>query len=143
MSLPAREEIPDSEKRDPSIVFGSPTEWEVAVDAFEDRLDDLRTFEGRAVEDGETLGDMLDLVEELQVVQLGSIHLYAFLISYVDTTDDGARKRVARYRNLRSEMESAMGFLEPELKEAGRDRVDELIESTPDLESHGPTSGDC
>ena len=136
MSLPSRDELPPDEKWNPSLVFDSPADWEAAADAFADRLDDLRDYEGRAVADGETLLELLDLVVELKVRRLGALHLYAFLTSYADTTDDAARERMARYRNLGAEMESAMGFLVPEIKAAGEDRIQRLLESTPELARH-------
>ncbi|WP_053948676.1 M3 family oligoendopeptidase [Halolamina sediminis] len=137
MSLPTRDEVPADEKWDPSLVFDSPDDWASAADAFEARLDDLRAYEGRAAEDGETLLELLDLVEELKVRRLGRLHLYAFLTSYVDTTDTAARERFARYRDLAAEMASAMGSLVPELREAGREHVEELRASTPGLDRHG------
>ena len=136
MSLPSRDAVPDAEKWDPTIVYASPVDWDAAADVFAERLDDLREYEGRAVEDGETLLETLDLVEELRTVRLGSIHLYAFLTRYVDTTDEAARRRMARYRELRADLESAVGFLEPELRRAGRDRVEALVASTPGLATH-------
>lgn len=136
MSLPTGDEVPAEERWDPSLVFDSPEDWHAAADAFEERLDDLRAYEGRVVADGETLCDLLDLVVELKVRRLGSLHLYAFLTSYVDTTDEAARERMARYRELGAAMESALGFLVPELRDAGCERVRELHESTPELDRH-------
>lgn len=136
MSLPRREEVPDAEKWDPSLVFETPDDWADAADAFEERLDDLRAYEGRATADGETLRDLLDLVEELRVRRLGSLWLYALCTSYVDTTDEDARDRMGRYRDLKAELDGALGFLEPALREAGRDRVEELVASTPGLAGH-------
>lgn len=103
MPLPTREEVPEREKWDPSLVFDSPADWEAAADAFAERLDEVRAFEGRTTEDGETLRELLDLVEDLQVRRLGSLHLYAFLTGYVDTTDQAARERMHRYRDLRAD----------------------------------------
>lgn len=136
MSLPTRDEVPADETWDPSLVFDSPADWDAAAEAFADRLDDLREYEGRVTEDGETLLELLDLVEELKVRRLGKLHQYAFLTSYVDTTDDAARERFARYRDLGAEMESALGFLVPELAAAGRERIDDLRASTPELDRH-------
>jgi len=136
MSLPTRDQVPEAEKWDPSLVFDSSAGWDAAADAFAARLDDLRAYEGRATEDGETLLELLDLVEDLRVRRLGSLHLYAFLTSYVDTTDDEARERMVRYKELGAEMESVLGFLEPELRDAGRERVEELLASTPGLDDH-------
>lgn len=136
MTLPAREEVPDDEKWDPGLVFDSPDDWEDAADALADRLHDLAAYEGRAVEDGETLLELLDLVEELKVRRLGSVWLYALMTSYVDVEDDAAGQRMARYRDLKAELDAALGFLEPELRQAGRERVAELVETTPGLADH-------
>lgn len=136
MPLPTRDEVPTDEKWDPSIVFDSPDEWNAAATAFEKQLDEIRAYEGHVVDDGETLLHLLDLVEDTRVTQLGTLHLYAFLTHYVDTENEGSRKRVARYKRLRAEMESALGFIEPGLHRAGRDRLETLITSTPGLEAH-------
>lgn len=136
MSLPARDEVPLEERWDPALVFDSRDDWEAATEAFADRLDDLREFEGRTIEDGETLLATLDLIEELQVRRLGSIHLYPFLRGYVDTTDEDAREMRGRYCSLRAEMESVLGRLRTELVRADRDRVDDLVAETPGLASH-------
>jgi oligoendopeptidase F len=136
MSLPTRDEVPAEERWDPSLVFDSPADWDTAADTFAERLDDLREHEGRATEDGETLLELLDLVEELKIRRLGKLHQYAFLTSYVDTTDEAARERFARYRDLAAEMESSLGFLVPELAAAGQERIDELRASTPELDRH-------
>lgn len=136
MSLPTRDSVPDDEKWDPSLAFESADDWDAAADEYEDRLDELREYEGRATEDGETLRELLDLVEELKVRRLGSLWLYAQLTSYVDTGDEAARERMSRYRDLRAETNAVLGFLEPELRQAGRERVAAMVESTPGLESH-------
>jgi oligoendopeptidase F len=136
MSLPTRDEVPAAERWDPALVFDSPDDWDAAAETFECRLDELRAYEGRATADGAILAELLDLVEELKTRCLGSLHLYAFLTSYVDTEDEDARARMVRYRELRAEMESALGFLEPELRQVSRERVEELVASTPELEAH-------
>ncbi|MFC7136029.1 M3 family metallopeptidase [Halobaculum litoreum] len=43
---------------------------------------------------------------------------------------------MARYRDLKAELDAAVGFLTPELREAGRDRVAALVDETPELDGH-------
>ncbi|MFB6175940.1 MAG: M3 family metallopeptidase, partial [Halobaculum sp.] len=136
MPLPTRDEIPAAERWDPSLVFESPEAWEAAADELADRIPAVAAYEGRATTDGETLLELLQSVEEIKVRRLGRLWLYATMTRAVDTTDETARDRHARYRELRERLDDAVSFLAPAVRRAGRDRIETFVETTPGLERY-------
>ena len=132
-SVPEREDLPTEYTWDLEAIYETDEDWERAYEAVEDRLEDLEAYEGRLGEDGETLLEALELRSEIgrEVEQIAS---YARMRSDEDTRDQEYQALSARASSLASSASSAASYIEPEIQQLPRERVEEMIESTDDLE---------
>ncbi|NIS35239.1 MAG: oligoendopeptidase F, partial [Actinobacteria bacterium] len=72
-----------------------------AYEAVEERLDELRAYEGRVTEDGETLLEVLELRDELER-EVSQVYSYARMRSDEDTRDQQYQALSTRARSLSS-----------------------------------------
>jgi len=134
-SVPERAEIADDYKWDLARVYANEGEWQAAYDAVEDRLADLRSYEGRALEDGETLLAALECRDEV-MRQLETVAAYARMRADEDTRDQDHQAMETRARALSSAASSAASFLEPAIQSLAPDELDAMIEGTDGLERY-------
>jgi len=134
-SVPERGEIETAYTWDLASLFASDGDWERAHEQAQERLDDLRAFEGRATTDAETL---LDLFETHETVMraVADVHTYARLRRDEDTRDDQAQAMSTRAESLAAAASSAASFIEPELQQLDREAFDELVTAEPDLATY-------
>jgi oligoendopeptidase F len=131
-SVPERDEIDESYKWDLDGLFADESEWEQVFEEAQERLDDLRAYEGRAVEDAATLRELLETYEDV-MREIDNVTAYARMRRDEDTRDDQAQAMFARAQSLSSEASSATSFIEPELQELDREDVEAMIEAEPAL----------
>ncbi|MFB6111886.1 MAG: oligoendopeptidase F [Halobacteriaceae archaeon] len=134
-ATPERSEIDTEYKWDLESVYATDEDWERAYEAVEDRLDELRAYEGRATEDGETLLEVLELREELMRT-VSTVSAYARMRSDQDTRDQAAQAMKSRGQALSSEASSAASFIEPAIQSLTRDELDTMIETTDGLDQY-------
>ena len=132
-SVPERGDIDEEYKWDLQSLYADDDEWEAAFESVQERLDDLRAFEGRATDDPETLQETLETYEEVMrtVANVGN---YARLRRDENTADGNYQALAARAQSLSSKASSAASFLEPEIQDLDRETVSEYVEENPDLE---------
>ncbi|MFT4922051.1 MAG: oligoendopeptidase F [Haloarculaceae archaeon] len=134
-SVPDRDEIEDTFKWDLDSLFASDDDWRDAYEKTEERLEDLRAYEGRATEDAATLRDLLDTYESV-MRQVADVSAYARMRRDEDTRDGDAQAMATRAQSLSSQAASAASFIEPELQELDHEDVEAFIETEPDLEEY-------
>ncbi len=134
-SVPERSDVDPEYKWDVESIFATDDEWEATYEAVEERLDDLREYEGRATEDGETLLAVLELRDEV-ARQLETVFSYASMRSHEDTRDQTYQAMANRAKSLAADYSSATSFLEPAIQSLDRDELDRMIEETPGLERY-------
>jgi oligoendopeptidase F len=132
-SVPERDEIDPEHKWDVESIFATDDEWEAAYEAVEERLDDIREYEGRATENGETLLAVLELRDEI-ARELETVLSYARMRSHEDTRDQTYQAMANRAKSLASDYSSATSFVEPAIQSLDRDELDSMIAETPGLE---------
>ncbi|MFC7193418.1 oligoendopeptidase F [Halosimplex aquaticum] len=132
-SVPERSDIDEEYKWDLASLYADDDEWEEAFDAVEERLDDLRSFEGRSTEDPETLQATLETYEEI-MREVANVAAYARMRRDEDTADSRYQALTSRSQSLSSRASSAASFLEPEIQSLDRETVEEYVEENPDLE---------
>jgi len=132
-SVPERSEIDTEYKWDLESIYATDDEWEDAYEAVEERLDELRAYEGRATEDGETLLAVLELRDEI-MREVSKIVSYARMRKDENTADQHYQGLATRGMSLSSDASSAASFIEPEIQSLDRDALDELVESTDGLD---------
>ncbi|MFB6142445.1 MAG: M3 family oligoendopeptidase, partial [Halorientalis sp.] len=134
-SVPERADVDDAYKWDLTDLYPDDEAWEAAYDRVEERLEDLRSYEGRVTEDAATLRDVLELREEV-MREVSNVVSYARMRRDEDTTDDRYQALLARAQSLASEASSAASFVEPELQSLDRADVEELVAAEPELEQY-------
>ena len=134
-SVPERGDIDEEYKWDLQSLYADDDEWEAAFESVQERLDDLRAFEGRATDDPETLQETLETYEEVMrtVANVGN---YARLRRDENTADGNYQALAARAQSLSSKASSAASFLEPEIQSLDEATVDDYIEENPALETY-------
>ena len=130
--VPEREELPVEYTWQLEAIFESVAEWETAFEDVSARIDEIRDYEGRLGEDGETLAEALSTRDDLSR-EVEQVVAYARMRSDEDTRDQEAQGRATRARTLAAEAASASSFIEPEIQQLPETRVTEMLESTPAL----------
>ncbi|MFB6244847.1 MAG: oligoendopeptidase F [Candidatus Nanohaloarchaea archaeon] len=130
-----RDEIDESYKWDLEQLFESDEEWEKNFEKAREEIEELERFEGRVTESAETLKEFLKLREELKrtVTDLNS---YASKRYDEDTRRDEYQALKSRASTLASELSSKLSFFEPEVQEAGRERIQELMQQEEELQEY-------
>ncbi|MES3517764.1 MAG: oligoendopeptidase F, partial [Natronomonas sp.] len=134
-SVPERSEIDDDYKWDLGSMFADDEAWEEAYAAVEERLDELRAYEGQVTDDPETLRAALELRESIQR-EVSNVAAYARMRRDEDTTNDTYQALLARAQSLAADARSAGSFLEPELQAADRERIEGFLEDDPELSTY-------
>ncbi|MFC5971325.1 M3 family oligoendopeptidase [Halomarina salina] len=133
--VPTRDGLPPEYRWRREHLFDSPEAWDDEADAFAEALDDLRAFEGRVTDDGETLLAMLDRYESIQAKE-SRLWVHARMGTLQDTTDEDAAARMRRFRSLHGEREKAVSYLDGALADAGRERIESFVGATEGLERY-------
>jgi oligoendopeptidase F len=131
--VPEREELSVEYTWELEAIFETTAEWEAAFEDVSERIDTIREYEGRLDEDGAVLSEALSTRDELSR-EVEQVAAYARMRSDEDTRDQEAQGRATRARTLAAEAASASSFIEPEIQQLPEERVEAMLESTPDLE---------
>ena len=111
-SVPERSDIDEEYKWSIDSIYADDEAWEAAYEECEERLDDLRAYEGRAAESAATLRELLDTYEDV-FREVAKVTSYAQLRSNEDTRDQEYQALSARAQSLASEASfRAVGLLE-------------------------------
>jgi len=132
-SVPERSEVDEEYKWDLESLYADDEEWEQAYESVEERLDDLRAFEGRATDDPETLQETLETYESI-MREVANVSAYARMRSDEDTSDSHYQGLASRAQSLSAAAQSAASFLEPEIQSLDEATVDDYIDENPALE---------
>ena len=131
-SVPTRDEIDEEYKWDLSSLYADDEDWEGSYENAERLIDEVSDYEGRSTEDAATLLETMEKYEDLMRT-VSNVASYARMRRDEDTTEDRYQAMAARAQSLSSEASSAASFIEPEIQEAGRDRIEEMIDELPEL----------
>jgi oligoendopeptidase F len=134
-TIPERSEIDEEYVWSIESMFDSRSEWETAHDAVEDRIEEVRSYEGRVDESAATLLELLELRESV-LRDLSVVAQYARLRSAEDTRDQEYQAMTARVGALSAEVSSALSFLEPELIALDADTLAAFRDAEPALREY-------
>ncbi len=132
-SVPERSELDEEYKWDLESIYATDEDWEAAYADVQERLDELRRYEGQATEDGATLLDVLELRDDIMRT-VSTVVAYARMRSDEDTRNQHYQALSARAQSLSSEADAAASFIEPEIQSLSRDNLDVMIAATDGLE---------
>lgn len=131
--LKSRDEIDDRYKWDLTDLYPGDEAWEESLDRIDAEKDKIIEFRGRLGEDSGTLLECLEFVSGLDK-ELTRLYTYASQSSDLDT-------RVSKYQAMKQKIEqvytefgSMASFMEPEILQMDRDKIDSFIEEAEGLE---------
>jgi oligoendopeptidase F len=130
-----REDIDDSYKWNLDELFQSDEEWEEEFEKVREKMQEVEEYEGRATESPETLFKLLKLRKDLRQ-SLTDLNSYASKRYDEDTRRDRYQAMKSRASTLASELSSKLSFFQPEIQDAGRERIEELMEQKEELEMY-------
>jgi oligoendopeptidase F len=112
--LPARSEVNPADTWDLSSLFPSDDAWEAAFTAWEGRIAEYATFQGKLGESPESLAECLQFDLDLDRIAeaLGN---YAFLKTAEDVGEGKYQRMQGRYMNVASRSAQAASFIRPEI----------------------------
>lgn len=99
-TLPPRKEIAPEHTWNAPSVFETIEAWEAECEVVQDRLSDLKKFQGRLSEGPSSLADGLDTLETL-MRSVGKVYVYASMSHSVDTTDQEATRMNGKAQGIR------------------------------------------
>ncbi len=134
-SVPEREEIEDRYKWSVDEVYSSREEWEEEKEEVEGLLEEIQGFKGEVMDSGGNLFEVLRLYEEV-MRKVSKLSRYASMKKDEDTRVQEYQALYSRTKSLSSKAGSATSFIEPEILEAGRTRINELASKNKDLEKY-------
>lgn len=127
-----RQEIDTTYTWDLGSIFADDDEWETAFERAEALIDDLASFEDRAVADGPTLLETLDTYEQT-MRDVSTVFAYARMRRDEDTSDDHYQALTSRARTLYSDAGATASFIEPEIQGVAWSDIEAMIEEEPGL----------
>ena len=134
-TIPERSQIEDEYRWSIESMFADHEEWEAAYAEIEERIDDLRAFEGRVDESAATLRSLLETRESVSR-DLAVVTQYARLRAAEDTRDQEYQAMSTRASALSSEAEEALSFLDPALTRMDDDTLETFLEEEPALREY-------
>jgi oligoendopeptidase F len=134
-TVPERSEIEDRYTWDLESIYADEEDWEAAYEQIEARLEELRSYEGLATSDGETLLAVLELRDDL-MREVDKVSAYARMRADEDTRDQQYQALRSRARSLSSQASSAASFIEPEIQALDRQTLESIVDSTPGLDRY-------
>lgn len=134
MEVAEREEIEEEYRWSVDDAYGD-GEWEREYDRVKQELEELRAFEGRATESGETLLELLELYSDI-MRRLEKLSRYASMKSDEDTRKEEYQALSSKAQSLGAEASSASSFLEPEIQQLERERLEQMVGEAAELEDY-------
>ena len=128
-----RSEIDEEYKWNLEKMFSDEEEWRKSFEQASEKVDEFEKFEGKVTESSETLLEVLKLREKVKR-SIKDLASYAQMRYDQDTRKEKFQALKSKASTLSSEFSSATSFIEPEIQDAGEERIEELIEEEKGLE---------
>jgi oligoendopeptidase F len=131
-SVPERSEIDAEYRWDLDSIYASDEDWEAALEAVRERIDELAQFEGRATESAATLLETFETHESV-MREVSQVATYANLRSSEDQRVAEYQSMSTRAQSLAADARSAASYLDPELQELDEAAFAAFVEEEPAL----------
>ena len=132
-TLPARDEIAEDHKWDLEAIYPEDTKWESEYSEVGPLLEKAREYKGRLAESGEMLLAALNLRNDI-TQRIERLFTYARMRRDEDNTNAHYQALADRSRALWVRAEEIVSFYNPELLDAGRDKIESLTKDTEGLD---------
>ncbi len=134
-SIPPRSKVDKKYTWNAASVFPNDEAWEKEVEKIIADIPAIKKFQGRLGESAATLLDALKAYENL-LARAYIANMYANFSYSVDTTDQKAAGMRAKAGGMFGQVASAISFLQPELLEVGKAKLDEFIQQEEKLAAY-------
>lgn len=132
-TLPTRDEVAEEYKWNLETIYATNDLWETEFAEVGPMADDLKKYEGRLGESGDTLLAAFTLRDKLSH-KLERLYTYARMRRDEDNTDARYQAFEDRARALYARVAEGLSFLDPELLEIGEEKINSLVASNKGLE---------
>jgi oligoendopeptidase F len=113
--VPTRSEIPDSDKWDLTDIFADVGKWQEDFAWLQRTYPKLQDWEGRVGESAQTLADVLEFENSLEL-KIERVYHYASLQLAEDSTKNEYLARIGQIQNLLTKIGEAAAFVGPEIQ---------------------------
>ena len=113
-SVPARSEVPESDKWDLCCLFADAGKWQEDFAWLQRTYPKLQEWKGRVGESAQTLAAVLEFEKALEL-KMERLHHYASLQVAEDSTNNEYLARVGQLQNLLTKIGEAAAFVVPEI----------------------------
>ena len=133
-TIPARKDIPESDKWDLSSIYKSNEEWEENLKVLPSLTKKVVQYKGRLGESSDVLLEALKALEEAEL-RMETVYHYASLQHEADEDDSSATDRDGRAMMAYTRMMSDLSFIDPEIQSVDETKLREWI-SLPELKDY-------
>lgn len=133
-TIPARKDIPESDKWDLSSIYKSNEEWEENLKVLPSLTKKVVQYKGRLGESSDVLLEALKALEEAEL-RMETVYHYASLQHEADEDDSSATDRDGRAMMAYTQMMSDLSFIDPEIQSVDETKLREWI-SLPEFKDY-------
>jgi len=131
-TVPLRSKVNKKFTWNAESVFPSDAAWEKEIQQIIEDISTVKQFQGRLAENPSVLIEALEAAYQL-ISRAQTAFMYAGFSYAVDTTDQHAAGMRGKGQGMYGQVLSAVSFLQPEILEIGRDKLDEWMNQNPKL----------
>ena len=114
-TIPARKDVPASDKWNLSSIFKSDDEWEAALKELPSLTKKVLEYKGKLGQSAETFLDALKALEAADI-KMETVYHYASLNHEADEDDSAATERYGRATMAYTDYSTEISFFDPELQ---------------------------
>ena len=133
-TIPARKDIPESDKWDLSSIYKSNEEWEENLKVLPSLTKKVVQYKGRLGESSDVLLEALKALEEAEL-RMETVYHYASLQHEADEDDSSATDRDGRAMMAYTRMMSDLSFIDPEIQSVDETKLRKWI-SLPEFKDY-------
>ena len=133
-TIPARKDIPESDKWDLSSIYKSNEEWEENLKVLPSLTEKVVQYKGRLGESSDVLLEALKALEEAEL-RMETVYHYASLQHEADEDDSSATDRDGRAMMAYTRMMSDLSFIDPEIQSVDETKLRKWI-SLPEFKNY-------
>ena len=133
-TIPARKNIPESDKWDLSSIYKSNEEWEENLKVLPSLTEKVVQYKGRLGESSDVLLEALKALEEAEL-RMETVYHYASLQHEADEDDSSATDRDGRAMMAYTRMMSDLSFIDPEIQSVDETKLRKWI-SLPEFKDY-------
>src|SRR5215813_10431822 len=125
-AIPARGDIPETDKWDLTHLFGDVSKWQEDFAWLQREYPKLEQWKGRVGESAQTLAGLLEFEKALEQ-KMERVYHYASLQAAEDSTNNEYLARIGQVQNLLTRISEAAAFVVPEILAIDDERFEQFL----------------